>query len=160
MFYDANGTAVVESSFEQLASGDTAIIAYDLPQDFNGINGGDVSVSVTLEQEELYTYNNDARYYIMETNDASSTSARVISVSANGTTVTAEIDCTENTSLTTYCAFYSTTGRMLHIESKPLEAGKTNTSSFSYNGTDAGYAKIFILDANFVPMCVAEQISL
>ena len=160
VFYDANDTAVAESSFEQLTSGDTAIIAYDLPQDFNGINGGDVSVSVTLEQEELYTYNNDASYYIMETNDASSTSAQVISVSANGTTVTAEINCAENTTLTTYCAYYGATGRMLQVESKPLEAGKINTPSFSYNGTDAGYVKIFVLDTNLVPMCSAEQISL
>ena len=32
--------------------------------------------------------------------------------------VTAEIDCADNTSLITYCAFYGTTGRMLHVESK------------------------------------------
>jgi hypothetical protein len=155
VFYDADGTAVAERAFDQLASGDIMIIGYDLPQDFKGINGGDVSVSVTLDQEELYTYNNDAGYHIMSEGDMPS--ARIENISINGTDVTAQIDCDEGTTMTAYCAYYDGLGRILCVKNAALETGKTNTQMFSYNGTNAEYVKLFVWDTKLAPMCAVEQ---
>jgi hypothetical protein len=65
-FFDASGNVVETSEFKNLAAGDTTVVIYSLAQDFDGRNGGDVSVSVAVDQEELYTYNNEATIHINE----------------------------------------------------------------------------------------------
>ena len=66
IIFDANGDPVKEGSFDDLAPGDATIVTYAVSENFAGLDGGDVSVKVTLHQEEIYTYNNADTIHIMD----------------------------------------------------------------------------------------------
>ena len=62
-FFDGNGKEIAVSGFNGLASGDTVIVPFVLDEAFAD-KGGDVSVCVTLDQDELVIENNNAALYI------------------------------------------------------------------------------------------------
>ena len=151
-FYDANGSAVAESAFANLASGDTTIAVYELDGNFAGINGGDVSAKVTLEEEELYTYNNADTLHIMEA-ESNPEKTEIASAVANGERgINAEISCESELTATAYCAFYNSDGKMLSVEIRSLSTGQ-NSLTFTASDQAASKAKIFVLDDQMIPQC-------
>ena len=64
--YDADGVLAKSIDFENLAAGDTTVVRYALPSDFEGIRGGDVSAAVVLGQEEWNEYDNEFILHINE----------------------------------------------------------------------------------------------
>ena len=159
VFYDANGSSVAESAFTNLASGDTTIAVYELDGNFAGINGGDVSATVTLEQEELYTYNNTDTLHIMET-DGNPEKTEIASAVANGERgLNAEIFCESELTATVYCAFYNGDGKMLSVEIRSLSAGQNNLT-FTASDQAASKAKLFVLNDQMVPKCASKAIEI
>lgn len=157
VFYDANGSSVAESSFTDLASGDTTIAVYELDENFAGINGGDVSARVTLEQEELYTYNNADTLHIMEAG-SNPEKTEIVSAVANGERgLSADIACESELAATAYCAFYNSDGKMLSVEIRPLSTGR-NSLTFTASDQAASKAKIFVLDNQLIPQCASETV--
>ena len=71
-------------------------------------------------------------------------------------TVSAEIFCPEEVTAKAYCAFYSETGKMLHVDVEPLTAGEDTAVSFSNMNLDTAYIKLFVLDADSQPLCEAK----
>ena len=157
VFYDANGSSVAESAFTDLASGDTTIAVYELDESFAGINGGDVSARVTLEQEELYAYNNADTLHIMET-ESNPQKTEIVSAVANGERgLSADIACESELAATAYCAFYNSEGKMLSVEVRPLSTGR-NSLTFTASDQAASKAKIFVLDNQLIPQCASETV--
>ena len=74
-----------------------AIAVYELDADFVGINGGDVSAAVTLNQEELYTYNNTDTLHIAEATETPA-STEISAATFEGTSVHVQIFCADNVS--------------------------------------------------------------
>ncbi len=135
VFYDADGNAVEERSFENLAAGDQIVTEYTLDPDFAGINGGTVSAEVVLDQEEVYTYNNRATVTILEPQ----TTIR----SFDG--ATASVYCKTDTDAAAICAFYDAEGKMLQTRRLVLEAGTLNALAFE-PPKGAVNAKLCVLD--------------
>ena len=159
VFYDANGSSVAESAFTDLASGDTTIAVYELDESFAGINGGDVSARVTLEQEELYTYNNADTLHIMEA-ESNPEKTEIVSAVANGERgLSADIACESELAATAYCAFYNSDGKMLSVEIRPLSTGR-NSLTFTASDQAASKAKIFVLDNQLIPQCASNAVEI
>ncbi|MBR0281478.1 MAG: hypothetical protein IJQ81_07795 [Oscillibacter sp.] len=159
VFYDANGSSVAESAFTDLASADTTIAVYELDESFAGINGGDVSARVTLEQEELYAYNNADTLHIMET-ESNPEKTEIVSAVANGERgLSADIACESEITATAYCAFYNSDGKMLSVEIRPLSTGR-NSLAFTASDQAASKAKIFVLDNQLIPQCASNAVEI
>jgi hypothetical protein len=153
-FFNASGDVVSTSEFEDLASGDVAVAVYSLEQDFDGIDGGDVSASVTIEQEELYTYNNEATLHI----NAAYTPTKISSATHSENTVDASIYCEAEIQGTAYCAAYDDAGKMLSVSSQPLIPGQQNNLKFTLESTDVATVKIFVLDPQNAPLCQVKTL--
>lgn len=154
-FYDANGAAHGETTFSDLESGGVVVVRLPLADSFAGkYDGGDVSVTVTSEQSELYEFDNRATAHIYE-----STGTSITSVEASGSYVEAQVTYYgEQTDVTAYCAFYDAQGRVLSTEQQNIGVG-TQSIRFS-NVTDATTAKVFVLDAAHSPLCQAKEVTL
>lgn len=154
-FYDANGAAHGETTFSDLESGGVVVVRLPLADSFAGkYDGGDVSVTVTSEQSELYEFDNRATAHIYE-----STGTSITSVEASGSYVEAQVTYYgEQTDVTAYCAFYDAQGRVLSTEQQNIGVG-TQSIRFS-NVTDANTAKVFVLDAAHSPLCQAKEVTL
>ena len=159
VFYDARGEAVAERAFQGLAAGDTAVVAYEMPEGLPGAGGGDVFAAAVLLQEELYTSNNTAGLFVPDTDNDPADRAEITLVSAEGTEITAAVACRGSLALTLHCAWYSEEGRLLSAETIPLETG-TSVHAFRFDGPEAARAKLFVLDEELAPMCWAETIGL
>ncbi len=77
----------------------------------------------------------------------------------NEASIEACIHCSENTFCTAYCAFYSEDGQMLSVQIEELICGKENTVIFTIENS-ASYAKIFVLDGNYVAQCAEKEVRL
>lgn len=154
-FYDANGAAHGETTFSDLESGGVVVVRLPLADSFAGkYDGGDVSVTATSEQSELYEFDNRATAHLYE-----STGTDITSVESSGSYVEAQVTYYgEQTGVTAYCAFYDVQGRMLSTEQQALIAG-TQSLRFS-RVTNAATAKVFILDMTHNPLCQAKEVTL
>ena len=154
-FYDANGAAHGETAFSDLESGGVVVVRLPLADSFAGkYDGGDVSVTATSEQSELYEFDNRATAHLYE-----STGTDITSVESSGSYVEAQVTYYgEQTGVTAYCAFYDAQGRMLSTEQQALIAG-TQSLRFS-RVTNAATAKVFILDMTHNPLCQAKEVTL
>lgn len=154
-FYDANGAAHGETTFSDLESGGVVVVRLPLADSFAGkYDGGDVSVTATSEQSELYEFDNRATAHLYE-----STGTDITSVESSGSYVEAQVTYYgEQTGVTAYCAFYDAQGRMLSTEQQALIAG-TQSLRFS-RVTNAATAKVFILDMTHNPLCQAKEVTL
>ena len=120
---------------------------------------GDVSAVVTLDQEELYTYNNTDTFHISEAAEPSR-ATEVISVSVEDSRIRVQAYCVEDVTANAWCAFYDENGQFLDVEVKPLTAGEANDLTFALSAHAATEAKLFILDENFVPQCASRGVTL
>ena len=154
-FYDANDAAHGETTFSDLESGGVVVVRLPLADSFAGkYDGGDVSVTVTSEQSELYEFDNRATAHIYE-----STGTSITSVESSGSYVEAQVTYYgEQTDVTAYCAFYDAQGRVLSTEQQNIGVG-SQSIRFS-NVTDANTAKVFVLDAAHSPLCQAKEVTL
>ena len=153
VFYDADNNPVAESTFENLASGDIAVVSYAVTDSFSGVNGGDVSAKVVLDQDELYTYNNEVTMYIL------ATPTSIKSVDRIDTGICVTVYCEEGINATVWCASYNLDGQMIDVDNRDLTSGKEVILDFTVR-SDADRAKVFVLNSAQVPLCDAKEFEL
>lgn len=154
VIYDANGKAVAESAFDSLESGATTVVQYELGQNFAGIQGGDVSAQVVVDQEELYTYNNSIVLHINEP----VYQTMIQSVEKTGSIVETVVSCAKDVVATAYCASYDANGKMLKVDQQILAADSINQLSFLLD-EGAQRVKIYVLGENSEPLCESVELN-
>ena len=78
----------------------------------------------------------------------------VLSVSRNGNSVTANIVCPDNNAIV-FCGVYNNSGKMLAVRSAQI-TGESNYQ-FQFDGQQFDYAKAFIVDSDFRPLCESKR---
>ena len=68
--------------------------------------------------------------------------------------VTAQIICPAN-DITVYCATYDVAGKMIAVRS--VQVTSESNCQFQFDGQQFDYAKVFILDSNFCPLCESKR---
>ena len=75
-------------------------------------------------------------------------------VSRNQNTVTTDIICSDTTT-TLFCAIYNADGKMLSVRSAPITS--ESNYRFQFDGQQFDYAKAFIVDSDFRPLCESKK---
>ena len=78
----------------------------------------------------------------------------ITTVSRNGNTITTNVVCTDSNA-TVFCAVYNNSGKMIAVRSAQI-TGESNYQ-FQFDGQQFDYAKAFIVDGNFCPLCESKK---
>ena len=78
----------------------------------------------------------------------------ITTVSRNGNTITANVVCADSNA-TVFCAVYNNSGKMIAVRSAQI-TGESNYQ-FQFDGQQFDYAKAFIVDGNFCPLCESKK---
>ena len=156
LFYDKNGDVVAESTFESLASGDVAVAEYEFAADAANIIDGDVSVMAVVDQEEYYTFNNEASLFVSKPYQPTEIREATIT---NGS-ATAQVFCNEDdTGASVCCAFYKDGGQMIESKTAVLTADQLNELTYNLpDGTKT--VKWFVMDGEGKPICESVERSI
>ena len=149
LFYDKNGEVVAESTFTDLAAGDVAVAQYEFSADAANIIDGDVSVMAVVDQEEYYTFNNEASLFVSKPYQPTEIREATIT---NGS-ATAQVFCNEDdTGASVCCAFYKDGGQMIESKTAALTADQPNELTYNLpDGTKT--VKWFVMDGEGKPIC-------
>ena len=77
-----------------------------------------------------------------------------ITVSRNGNTVTANVVCSDSNA-SVFCGVYNNSGKMIAVRS--VQVTSESNYQFQFDGQQFDYAKAFIVDSNFCPLCEAKR---
>ena len=80
--------------------------------------------------------------------------AVINTVSRNGSTVTANVVCA-NGNASVFCGVYNNSGKMIAVRS--VQVTSESNYQFQFDGQQFDYAKVFIVDSNFCPLCEAKR---
>ena len=87
---------------------------------------------------------------ISETADNTS----ITTVSRNGNMITVNVVCA-NSNASVFCGVYDNNGKMIAVRS--VQVTSESSYQFQFDGQQFDYAKVFILDDNFRPLCEAQR---
>ena len=154
VFYDAGGSSYGKTDFTELESGGVVVVRLPLPDSFAGkYDGGNVSVEVSSEQNELFEFDNSATAYLYE-----STGISIDTVVSTSTGIEAQVTYYgQPNGANVFCAFYDLQGRMVSSQMRALNIG-TQTVTFS-DVANATEAKVFVLSTSNCPLCKSKGIS-
>ena len=80
----------------------------------------------------------------------SAKTADINTVSRNGNTITANILCS-NSNASVFCGVYTNSGKMIAAHS--VQITSESSYQFQFDGQQFDYAKVFIIDSDFRPLC-------
>lgn len=154
VFYDAEGSSYGKTDFKELESGGVVVVRLPLPDSFAGkYDGGNVSVEVSSEQNELFEFDNSATAYLYE-----STGISIDTVVSTSAGIEAQVTYYgQPNGANVFCAFYDLQGRMVSSQMLALNIG-TQTVTFS-DVANATEAKVFVLSTSNCPLCKSKGIS-
>ena len=86
--------------------------------------------------------------------DETSDNIVINTVSRNGNTITANVVCVDSNA-TVFCAVYNNSGKMIAVRSVQITG--ESSYQFQFDGQQFDYAKAFIVDGNFCPLCESKK---
>ena len=118
---------------------------------------GDAEFSIVVEDpDDFYNTSEDAigveiSAGVIHITSDSGVSTSIEDVQRNlDNAVTANVACSDRTA-TVFCAVYNSAGKMIAVES--AQVTESTSYDFRFGNAQFDYAKVFVLDSNFMPLC-------
>lgn len=80
--------------------------------------------------------------------------AVISTISRNGNTITANVVCADSNA-SVFCAVYNNSGKMISVRSAQITS--ESNYQFQFDGQQFDYAKAFIVDSDFRPLCESNR---
>ena len=74
--------------------------------------------------------------------------------------VVGSIYCSYDDVFTAFCVYYASSGQMVDLQTTPLKEGQNINLLFDASDATASYAKLMVLNSDYVPQCDAKTIDL
>ena len=142
-----NGTQDVSSSV-------AAILTFKV----KNVSSDKTLISLALGNNE-YPYNTSDVDYICELVNGIITilpaaDSSISNVAVNDKTVIAAITCPDSSAFV-FCGVYNNSGKMIAVRSTQITS--ESNYQFQFDGQQFDYARVFILDNNFYPLCESKR---
>ena len=119
---------------------------------FLGWSTDATATSATFQPGDSFTLDQDTTLYAVWKDIPKTT--EIISISHTITEISAVISCWDSDA-TVFCGVYNNSGKMIAVRS--VQATSESNYQFQFDGQQFDYAKVFIVDSNFCPLCEAKR---
>ena len=110
-------------------------------------------ITANLSDYDFNPVNADFNPGKIQIGEASS-NAVISTVNFNGNTVTVNVVCSDKNA-SVFCGVYNNSGKMIAVRS--VQVTGESSYQFQFDGQQFDYAKVFILDSNFCPLCESKS---
>ena len=110
-------------------------------------------ITANLSDYDFNPVNAEFKAGKVQVGDASG-NAVISTVSRNGNTVTANVVCSDSNA-SVFCGVYNNSGKMIAVRS--VQVTSESTYQFQFDGQQFDYAKAFVVDSDFRPLCEGKR---
>ena len=125
-------------------------VGHSIPLTITGLSVGKQTVTIyLLDSDEKELYSDSFPVTVTAT-----PKTYVNTVRRNENTITTNIVCA-NSNASVFCGVYDNSDKMIAVRS--VQVTSESSYQFQFDGQQFDYAKIFIVDSNFCPLCEAKR---